>query len=79
MTGLGYILAAVLGVLFLGETVSAARWTGHTAHFRRYHAGGNHSQRRPTRRVASEVAAAAWNHRRRHGFRRSAAELRDEA
>jgi uncharacterized membrane protein len=28
MTGLGYILAAVLGVLFLGETVSAARWTG---------------------------------------------------
>jgi uncharacterized membrane protein len=28
MTGLGYILAAVLGVWFLGETVSRARWTG---------------------------------------------------
>jgi uncharacterized membrane protein len=28
MTGLGYILVAVLGVVFLDETVSAARWTG---------------------------------------------------
>lgn len=28
MTGFGYVLAAVLGVWFLNETVSPARWTG---------------------------------------------------
>jgi drug/metabolite transporter (DMT)-like permease len=28
MTGVGYILAAVLGAFFLKEPVSAARWMG---------------------------------------------------